>query len=136
MKKIFSLFAALLLLALPLRLDAQTGAAPAPRTGTVTVFRSDNDNGSAYSLTFQNQTLAKLKSGTYVELQLPEGRQYLLADPAAKQLFQIDVKAGGEHYVEIVTEGNLLRRIPTLVSATAQDFESQRRSLKEIQPRR
>lgn len=134
MKTLLSLFA-MLLLALPMRTDAQSGNATATRFGTVTVFRSRDDSGSGYSLTFQNQTLAKLKSGTYVVLQLPEGRQYLLADPTAKQLYQIDVKAGAEHYAEVVTEGNLLRRIPTLVAATAQEFESLRPSLKEIQPR-
>ncbi len=131
MKTLLALVAGLLL-ALPMRTDAQSGAT---RYGTVTVFRSRDDSGSGYSLTFQNQTLAKLKSGTFVVLQLPEGRQYLLADPAAKQLYQVDVKAGGEHYAEIVTEGNVLRRIPTMVASTAQEFEAQRPSLKEIQPR-
>ena len=132
MRTIFSLFAALLLLAQPLRLDAQAGARPAPGMGTVTVFRSSGDNGSAYYLTYQNQTLARLKSGNYVEFQLPEGRQYLLADPKAERLYSLEVKAGAKHYVEVVTSGNLLRRLPGMVTATAAEFESIRSSLKKI----
>ena len=130
MKTLLPLFA-VLLLALPIRTDAQSGNG-STRYGTVTVFRSRSDSGSGYSLTFQNQTLAKVKSGTYVVLQLPEGRQYLLADPTAKQLYQVDVKAGGQHFAEIVTDGNVLRRLPTMVAATAEQFESERPRLKEI----
>lgn len=133
MKTLLSLFA-ILLLALPVRTHAQSDNGTT-RYGTVTVFRSRSDSGSGYSLTFQNQTLAKVKSGTYVVLQLPEGRQYLLADPTAKHLYQVDVRAGGQHYAEIVTDGNVLRRLPTMVSATAEEFETLRPTLKEIQPR-
>ena len=133
MKTILSLFATLLLIALPARTDAQSeGAAPAGM-GNVVVFRSDDDSGRSYSLTYQTHTVAHLKSGTYVVLQLPEGRQYLLADPTADQVFAVDVVAGSSRYVQGVSTGNLLRRHPTLVPATAEEFESLRRSLKKIE---
>lgn len=134
MKTILPLFAILLLLALPARTDAQAeGNAPAGM-GNVVIFRSGDDSGRSYSLTYQTRTVAHLKSGTYVVLQLPEGRQYLLADPTADQIFAVDVVAGSRRYVQGVSTGNLLRRHPTLVPATAQEFESLQRTLKKIEP--
>jgi len=131
MKTILLLFA-VLLLAMPVRSGAQADTEVTPRLGTVYVFRSRDDDGGTYYLTYQTRTLAHLKSGTYTVLHLPEGRQYLLADPSAEQIYGLTVVAGAEQYVQVVTSGNLLRRRPGLEDSTAQEFKSLRPRLKEI----
>jgi hypothetical protein len=131
MKTILAFFA-VLLLALPVRSGAQADTGSTAALGTVYVFRSRDDSGGTYYLTYQTRTLARLKSGTYTVLHLPEGRQYLLADPSAEQLYGFTVVAGAEQYVQVVTDGNLLRRRPGLVDSTAQEFNSMRSQLKEI----
>ena len=131
MKTLLALFA-VLLLALPVRSGAQSDAGSSARLGTVYVFRSRNDDGGSYYLTYQTRTLARLKTGNYVVLHLPEGRQYLLADPSAAQIYSLEVVAGRDKYVQLVTDGSLLRRHPSLVDSTADEFESMRSELKEI----
>lgn len=131
MKTMLALFA-VLLLALPLRSSAQADSGPVPGMGTVYVFRARADDGGTYYLTYQTRTLARLKSGSYVVLRLPAGRQYLLADPSAEQIYGFTVVAGANQYVQVITDGNVLRRHPSLVDATAEDFESLRSRLKEV----
>lgn len=131
MKTILTLFA-VLLLALPIRSGAQADAGSTAALGTVYVFRSRDDAGGTYYLTYQTKTLARIKSGNYVVLHLPEGRQYLLADPTAEQIYGFTVVAGGEKFVQVVTSGNLLRRHPGLEDSTAQEFKSIRSQLKQI----
>jgi hypothetical protein len=127
-----TLLLAFALLALPAASDAQSDPAASTATGTVYVFRSENDNGGYYALTYQTKTLARMKAGTYVVFNLPEGRQYLLADPSAKDIYGFDVKAGETQYIEIVTDGPLLRRDPTMIPSTQAEFESIHPTLKEI----
>jgi len=134
MKPVFQILVAALL-ALPASSGAQTAPESTPGTGTLYVFRADEDNGPSYALTYQNKTLARMKSGTYVVLQLPEGRQYMLVDPTAKDVYGVDIKTGADQYAQIVTEGNLLRRTPTLVDATRSEFDSIRSSMKQVQLR-
>ncbi len=131
MKPLLTAFA-ILLLVLPALTGAQSADDRATDYGSVYVFRTPDDSGGAYSLTYQNQTLAKLKSGAYTVLRLPAGRQYLLADPKAEQLYGLDIQAGGSYYVRGVSGGNLLRTKPSLVTSNAREFESQRASLNEI----
>lgn len=131
MKTMLALFA-VLLLALPLHSSAQTDPRSTSGLGTVYVFRSRADDGGTYYLTYQTRTLARLKAGNYVVLRLPAGRQYLLADPSAEQIYGFNVVAGANQYIEVITEGNLLRRRPSLVNSNEQEFESLRSRLKEI----
>jgi hypothetical protein len=131
MKTLLALFAALLL-TLPVRSGAQAETGSTPPLGTVYVFRSRDDDGGTYYLTYQTRTLARIKNGNYVVLHLPEGRQYLLADPSAEQIFGFDVVAGADKYVQVVTDGNLLRRHPGLVDSTAEEFQSLLPRLKEL----
>ena len=52
MKTILSLFATLLLIALPARTDAQAESAAPAGMGNVVIFRSGADSGRSYSLTY------------------------------------------------------------------------------------
>jgi hypothetical protein len=133
MKTMLSLFAALLLTFSPAGSIAQSAPGQNAGMGTVYVFRPADDAGGAYALTYQNQTIARVKAGTYVSFKLPEGRQFLLADPKADQLYGLDVTTGASYYIRVASTGNLLRRHPGLVNSSAREFESIRPSLDEIQ---
>jgi hypothetical protein len=104
---------------------AQTADTASPPSGTAKVifYRSSQDGGRAYSLTSQNQELAKLKKGEKFEQILAPGTHYYMADPATKQVFKMEVTAGQIYYVLAGKDDDFFDGQPTLKMSTAQEYQ-------------
>ena len=126
MYRIFSTF----ILAALLQLSGASAFAQAvdtanPPAGTAKVifYRSIQDGGKAYSLTSQNQELAKLKKGDKYEQILAPGTYYYMADPSTKQVFKIEINAGQTYYVLAGRNDDFFKGQPTLQMSTAQEYQ-------------
>ncbi len=98
-------------------------AAASPGTAKVVFYRSAEDGGKAYSLTSQNQELAKLKKGEQFEQTLAPGTYYYMADPSTKQVFKLDVSAGQTYYILAGRDGNFFNGQPTLKVSSVQQYQ-------------
>lgn len=103
--------------------QAQDSNAVPPEMATVIFYRSTEDGGKAYSLTSQNQELAKLKKGEKFEQILAPGTYYYMADPNTRQVFKIDVTAGQTYYVRAGRNDDFFNGQPTLQMSTAQEYQ-------------
>lgn len=97
-------------------------SAASPGTAKVVFYRSAEDGGKAYSLTSQNQELAKLKKGEQFEQTLAPGTYYYMADPSTKQVFKLDVSAGQTYYILAGRDGNFFNGQPTLKVSSVQEY--------------
>lgn len=92
-------------------------------TAKVVFYRPGNDGGRAYALTSQNKALAKLKKGEKFEQQLQApGIYYYMADPATKQVFKLEVKAGQTYYVRSGKVKGYFDGQPSLQISTEQEY--------------
>lgn len=126
MFRIFSTLILAVLLQIPgAMVFAQTVDTASPPSGTAKVifYRSIRDGGRAYSLTSQNQELAKLKKGEKFEQILAPGVHYYMADPATSQVFKMDILAGQTYYVLAGKDDDFFDGQPTLKMSTAQEYQ-------------
>jgi len=119
MKRILATFiAGMVLLISNVTVQAQTAD-----TAKVIFYRSADDGGKAYSLTSQNQVLAKLKKGEQFEQTLVPGTYYYMADPSTKQVFKLEVTAGQTIYVKAGRNNDFFDGQPTLQITNAQSYQ-------------
>jgi len=97
-------------------------SAASPGTAKVVFYRSAEDGGKPYSLTSQNQELAKLKKGEKFEQTLAPGTYYYMADPSTKQVFKLEVSAGQTYYILAGRDGNFFNGQPTLKVSSVQEY--------------
>lgn len=98
-------------------------SAASPGTAKVVFYRAADDGGKPYSLTSQNQELAKLKKGEKFEQTLAPGTYYYMADPSTRQVFKLDVSAGQTYYILAGRDGNFFNGQPTLKVSSVQEYQ-------------
>lgn len=84
---------------------AEAAEAPAEgssKDGTVVFYRPGRFNGAALntSVYVDGKEIADLDNGSYLKLKLPAGKHKMHSDDEDDE-FEMDVKAGGTHYVRI-----------------------------------
>ena len=122
MKRILAVFIACLAF-LGAQGAAEAQVAESSDTAKVIFYRSSDDGGKPYSLTSQNETLAKLKKGEKFEQTLAPGVYYYMADPSTKQVFKLEVAAGQTIYVEAGRNDDYFKGQPTLQITNAQSYQ-------------
>ena len=98
-------------------------SASSPTMAKIVFYRSTEDGGKAYSLTSQNQELAKLKKGEKFEQTLAPGTYYYMADPSTKQVFRLDISAGQTYYILAGRDGNFFNGQPSLKVSSVQQYQ-------------